>query len=132
MNKAIILGRVGTPPELVTTGDTQVAKFSVATNKTWKAKSGEKKEKTTWHNVNIWGNQADIAMKYIKKGSQILIEGEINNTTTGEGESRKYFSSITCQRFEFVGSKPETSTPQQAPPANSTDAPPQQEDDLPF
>jgi len=130
MNKAFILGRVGTPPELVTTGDTQVAKFSLATNKTWKDKNGEKKEKTTWHFVDVWGNQADVVMKYFKKGSQILIEGEINNTTTGEGEARKYFSSITCQRFEFVGSKPENSTPQQAPPATIADAPPT--DNMPF
>lgn len=82
MNKATILGNVGRDPDVKTmnSGD-KVANFSIATSESW-TKDGERKEKTTWHNIVVWGKLADIVERYVHKGSKVLVEGMI--------EMRKY------------------------------------------
>jgi single-strand DNA-binding protein len=84
VNKAIILGRLGKDPEVRNTGNADVANLSVATSETWKDKrSGERKEKTEWHRVTIWNENAiKFIEEHLKKGDQVYIEGKI--------ETRKY------------------------------------------
>ena len=79
VNKATILGRLGQDPDIrYTQNGDPVANLSVATSEKWKDKqTGESKEKTEWHRVNIWGRLAEIAGEYLKKGSQVYLEGKL-------------------------------------------------------
>ena len=91
INKVILLGRIGQDPEVKTVGETKVAKLSLATSESYKDKQGNKVENTEWHNLEIWDGLAKIAESYLKKGSQIYIEGKIKTdkweTDTGEKRS---------------------------------------------
>ena len=69
LNKVLLIGNLGRDPELKSTpSGQQVARFSVATTETWKNQAGEKQSKTEWHNIVVWGKQAEIAEKYLRKG----------------------------------------------------------------
>lgn len=138
MNKAIIYGRVGQDPELKYTESGQGrTTFSVATTAVWKDKNtGEKQEKTTWHNVVVWGKRAEVIKEYVGKGDAILIEGEIENRSYDKDDGTKgYISEIVLRNFEF-GAKKGAGGSKGAPPP---DAPPEHgdpamsgDDDLPF
>ena len=78
LNKAFIIGNLTRDPEMRTLpSGTPVVSFGVATNRVWKDASGEKKEETQFHNIVIFGRQAEIAQQYLKKGSMVFIEGRI-------------------------------------------------------
>lgn len=77
VNKHILVGNLGKDPELKTTDKGNVATFSVATTESWKDSAGNKQEQTTWHNVVVWGNLADIANKWLKKGHRVYLEGKV-------------------------------------------------------
>ena len=80
VNKVILLGNLGKDPEVRRLDDGRgVANFSLATSETYKNKSGEKVTNTEWHNIVLWSPLADIAENYLKKGSQVYIEGKISN-----------------------------------------------------
>ena len=91
VNKVTLLGRIGQDPEVKTVGETKVAKISLATSESYKDKSGNKVENTEWHNLELWDGLAKIAESYLKKGSQIYVEGKIKTdkweTDTGEKRS---------------------------------------------
>ena len=75
LNKVLLIGNVGSEPEIRTTGGgTKLAKFSLATNRTWNDRSGQKQEKTEWHRITAWDKTADIIEQYVKKGDRIYIE----------------------------------------------------------
>ncbi len=86
LNKVLIAGRLTADPELRTTpsGD-HVVSFSVATNRYWRTKEGERKESTEFHNVVVWGRQAEVVNQFSKKGSIIMIEGRLQ-TRAWEGK----------------------------------------------
>lgn len=86
LNKVFIIGRLTADPELRTTpsGD-RVASFSIATNRYWRTKEGERKESTEFHNVVVWGRQAEVVDQFSKKGSVIMIEGRLQ-TRAWEGK----------------------------------------------
>ena len=104
LNKAIIVGNLTRDPELATIPSGQkVCKFGVATNRVWKDKSGAKQESVTFHNVVVWGRQAETSAQYLKKGQQVMIEGRIetrswDDKTTGE---KKYRTEIIAYRVQF-------------------------------
>jgi len=78
VNKAIIVGTLGQDPDVkYTASGSPVVNISVATNETWKDKQGEAQERTEWHRVVIFGKTAEVAAQYLKKGSQVYIEGKI-------------------------------------------------------
>jgi len=78
LNKVIIVGRVTADPQLRTTpGGQSVTTIGVATNRTWKDKNGAKQEETEFHNVVIWGRQAEVASQYLTKGATVMIEGRL-------------------------------------------------------
>ena len=89
VNKVILIGNLGRDPEVryMPSGDA-VANISIATTETWKDKNGEKQEKTEWHRVAMFGKTAEIAGEYLKKGSQVYIEGrlETRKWTDKEGQ----------------------------------------------
>ncbi len=107
LNKAMIVGNLTRDPELNTIPSGQkVCKFGVATNRVWKDKNGAKQESTSYHNIVVWGRQAETSAQYLKKGQQVMIEGRIetrswDDKTTGE---KKYRTEIIADRVQF-GSK---------------------------
>lgn len=85
-NKAIIIGRVTKDPEVRTTsGGQSVASISVATNRVWNSNSGERQEKTEFHNIVAWGKLAEICGQYLVKGQEVMFEGRLE-TRTWEGQ----------------------------------------------
>tara|TARA_B100001057_G_scaffold33216_1_gene30163 strand:+ start:357 stop:821 length:465 start_codon:yes stop_codon:yes gene_type:complete len=103
INKVILLGRLGADPEIRMSQDgKKIAKFSLATSESWKDKqSGEKKEKTEWHKIIIFSSGlADITEKYLKKGSLIYIEGQVNTRKyTDQSGIEKYITEIVLQGY---------------------------------
>jgi single-strand DNA-binding protein len=105
LNKVMLIGNLGRDPELKATPSGQsVARFSVATTETWKNQQGEKQSKTEWHNIVVWGKQAEIAEKYLRKGKQILIEGRIQyREYTDQAGVKKTACDIRCDNFVMLG-----------------------------
>ncbi len=105
LNKVMLIGNLGRDPELKKTPSGQeVARFSVATTETWKNPQGEKQSKTEWHNIVVWGKQAEIAEKYLRKGKQILVEGRIQyREYTDQAGVKKNLSEIRCDHFVMLG-----------------------------
>jgi len=109
MNKWIGYGNVGADPDVKTlTSGKIVAKFSLATNKSYTNASGEKITDTSWHNIVLWGKVAETASKYVKKGSSIILEGEISYRTYENKEGQTvYVTEIVGHNMHLTGSKPE-------------------------
>ena len=105
LNKVMLIGNLGRDPELKSTPSGQtVARFSVATTETWKGQDGTKQSKTEWHNIVVWGKQAEIAEKYLRKGKQVMIEGRIQyREYTGQDGVKKTACDIRCDNFVMLG-----------------------------
>ncbi|MBE8221561.1 MAG: single-stranded DNA-binding protein [Bdellovibrionales bacterium] len=106
LNKAMIIGRLGGNPEIktISAGNT-VANFSVATSENW-TKDGEKKERTEWHKIVVWGKMADICGKYLSKGSSVYIEGRIQTRSWEDKDGQKrYTTEINANRVQFLDTK---------------------------
>mgnify|MGYP002778057229 FL=1 len=106
-NSVQLIGRLGKDPEVKTVGeDRKKASFSLATTDTYKNAKGEKVEDTQWHNLVIWGNLADVAGKYLKKGSEVCVEGKLVHRVyeTDKGEKR-YITEINVHDLVMFGSK---------------------------
>jgi single-strand DNA-binding protein len=92
LNKVFIIGRLTADPQLRTTqAGTQVATFSVATNRVWNDKIAGRREEAEFHNIVLWGRQAEIASRFLAKGNLVLIEGRLQTRTWEDqrGQSRK-------------------------------------------
>jgi single-strand DNA-binding protein len=106
-NKVQLIGNLGNDPEIITLESGQkLAKFSLATNESYKDSDGQKQTKTDWHNLIAWGKTADIVEKYITKGKEIAIEGKLTNRSyeTKEGEKR-YVTEVTVNEILMLGNK---------------------------
>jgi single-strand DNA-binding protein len=110
-NKVQLIGNLGNAPEVKTTeSGKKLARFSVATNESYRNTKGEKVTETTWHNLVAWGKVADIAEKYLNKGSEIAIEGKlINRSYTDKDGNKKYITEIQVNELLMLGSKAEVS-----------------------
>lgn len=108
LNKVIIVGRVTSDPELRTTASgTHVASFSIATNRNWTDKDGQKKEDTEFHNIVAWGRQADVVSQFSKKGSLLLIEGRLQTRSwEGKDGQQRRTTEIVAERVQ-LGPKPQ-------------------------
>ncbi|PIR24153.1 single-stranded DNA-binding protein [Candidatus Campbellbacteria bacterium CG11_big_fil_rev_8_21_14_0_20_44_21] len=103
LNKAIIIGNLTRDPELKSLpSGVPVATFAVATNRVWKDKEGNRKESVDYHNIVVFGRQAETTAQYLKKGSSALIEGRIQ-TRSWEGNDgvKKYMTEIVADRVQF-------------------------------
>ena len=105
MNKVILIGNVGKDPEVRHLESGVVnAQFSLATNETYKNKSGEKVTNTEWHNIVLWRGLAEIAEKYVKKGSTLLIEGKIRTRSYDDKDgNKKYITEIVADQMQLMG-----------------------------
>ena len=141
VNKVILVGNLGRDPEVrYTTGGTAVANFTMATTDRWAdPQSGERKERTEWHRVVVWGKQAEIAGEYLRKGRQVYVEGSLQTRewTDREGQKR-YTTEVKAQRFQMLGGRGGEDRPMDGPsPAHAVadggGAPGgYDEDDIPF
>lgn len=77
INKVNLCGYVGQDPETRVVGGTKVARVSLATSKTWRDRDGKKQSETTWHHVVVWGTQAEVVERYVRKGSLVQVFGEL-------------------------------------------------------
>ena len=106
-NKVQLIGNLGQNPEVKElNGGKKVAKFSLATNETYRNKAGEKVTDTQWHNLTVWGKTADIVEKYLKKGSEVAVEGKLlnRNYTDKEGVKR-YVTEVQVSELVLLGGK---------------------------
>ena len=102
LNLAIIEGRIGKDIELKQVGQSDVAKISVATSEKWTDKNtGQKQERTTWHNVEAWGKQAEIISQYFKKGDGIGLQGSIQTDEYEKNGEKRYSNKIKLTSFWF-------------------------------
>lgn len=116
VNRVILLGRAGSEPNVRTVGDQKVASFNLATSERFKGKDGNMVEQTEWHSITIWGRLAEVAEKYVTKGTQLYLEGKIKTEkyTDNEGHD-KYVTRIIANTMQLLGGKPEGQPAQQSP-----------------
>ena len=108
MNKVILFGNVGKDPDSKVINQKTVTKFSLATNKSYSNSAGEKVTETQWHSIVLWGKVAETASKYVKKGSSLIIEGEISYRSYENKEGQTvYITEIIGRNLHFTGSKQE-------------------------
>lgn len=152
VNKVILLGNLGADPEVkYLEGDNVVANLRLATTESYKDRNGNKVEQTEWHDLELWGGQAKIAEQYLKKGSQIYVEGKIKSDTwqDDQGQNRKRIK-IRVLSFTMLGGRSDSmsnegsgsspqsqpaSKPATQPTASASSGPdlsPADDDDLPF
>ena len=104
-NKVQLIGNLGNDPKMVTLENgSKLAKFSIATNESYKNAEGEKVTDTQWHNIVAWGKLAEIAENYLIKGKEVMIEGKLMSRSyeTKEGEKR-YITEVKCNELLMLG-----------------------------
>jgi single-strand DNA-binding protein len=107
VNKVILIGNLGRDPETRYMPDGgAVTNVSIATTESWKDKNGEKQEKTEWHRVAFFGKLAEIAGEYLKKGSQVYVEGRLQTRKWQDKDGQdKYSTEIVADRMQMLGSR---------------------------
>tara|TARA_B100001540_G_C15350761_1_gene436761 strand:+ start:51 stop:479 length:429 start_codon:yes stop_codon:yes gene_type:complete len=139
VNKAIIVGNLGNDPEIrYSANGNAIASISVATSDRWKDKNtGEQQERTEWHRVKLFGRLAELAGEYLKKGSQVYIEGRIQTSKYQDKDGNDRWSTeIVARDMTFLGGRASVGDSQGTPPASSPqrDSAPSGDfdDDIPF
>lgn len=134
LNRVTLLGNVGNDPEIKHFEKTSKATFSLATSKQWKDKSGEKKEATEWHNLEVWGPLAKAIEQYVKRGTRLYVEGELRTDSWEANDGQKRYRTIINVRDFSMMSPPQKQEPS-SQPVNAEPIPgsyEQEDDDLPF
>lgn len=105
VNKAIVLGNLGSNPEVkFTPSGSAVANFTVATSENWNDKSGERKERTEWHRIVVWGKLAELCGEYLSKGRQVYLEGRLQTRSWDDKDGvKRYTTEIVAQTVQFLG-----------------------------
>ena len=129
MNKVILVGNLGTDPELRETSGDSVCNFSLATNEAWTDKQGQKQERTEWHRIVVWGKQAENCAKYLEKGRQVLIEGSLQTRSWEDKDgATKYTTEIKARDVKFLSSGSGGGQKRSAPEGGTDFT----DDDIPF
>lgn len=137
VNKVILVGNLGKDPEIRNTGNATVANFTLATTEVYKDRTtGERKTQTEWHNIVLWRGLAEIAEKYMHKGSQVYIEGKLRTRSWQDSDGKtRYTTEIVGDNLTLLGKREERSE-QQGPARESrsevTADTGDKADDLPF
>jgi len=106
-NKVQLIGHLGNKPEIITLDNgKKLAKFSLATNETYKNASGEKVTNTDWHNLIAWNKTAEIAEQYLEKGREIAIEGKLTSRSYDDKDGNKrYVTEVVVNELLMLGNK---------------------------
>lgn len=141
LNKVMLIGNLGKDPEIkYTPSGVPVAKFSIATNESYKDKGGEWQERTEWHNIVAWQRLAEIIGEYVKKGSKIYVEGRLQTSSWEDKQSgeKKYKTEIVATSILLLGGRgtgdPDTEGRSRSAAANSgsmDQRPPHAAEDVP-
>ena len=119
LNKVILIGNLGRDPEVryMPNGEA-VCNFSIATSETWNDRqTGQRQERTEWHNITLYRRLAEVAGQYLKKGSQVYIEGRIQSRKyTGKDGIERTAYEIVCSEMKMLGGKAEGGEGQHTPP----------------
>lgn len=145
VNKVILVGRLGRDPETRYTSSGQaVCNFTLATDESFKDRSGERQKRTEWHRIVLWGKLAEIAQQYLKKGTMVYLEGRIqsrqwddrdgNKRTTTEivGNVMRMLSTRAESAAAAAGASPDAESHAPAPADDSAAGPEITDEDIPF
>lgn len=139
VNIAILVGNLGRDPEVrFTQSGRAVANFSIATTEMWTAPDGNRQEKTEWHNIVVWGKQAETCGQYLSKGRQVFIQGSIRSRSYEDKTGNKrYVTEIVAQRVRFLGGGGGGRVMQETEDQGYSESPaafeaPPSDDDIPF
>jgi len=118
VNKVILIGRLGSDPELrYTPNGDAVANFRIATNRVWKDQKGNQQERTEWHRIVAWRKLAERCGEYLKKGSHVYIEGRLETRSwEDKNGNKRYVTEIITNQMQMLGAKGEVKATEQAPP----------------
>lgn len=108
INKVILVGNLGRDPEVRSTPAGQpVANFTLATNRKWKDKNGQRQEQTEWHQIVCFGRQAEIAGQYLTKGKQIYVEGRLQTRSWDDKQTgeKRYRTEVICENFQMLSGR---------------------------
>lgn len=110
-NQVVLIGNLGNDPEVTNfESGSSIAKFSMATNETYKKENGEKTTQTEWHTIVVWGNLVSIVERYLEKGSEVCIKGKITYRNYQDKQDiTKYITEIKADEVLMLGSKQELS-----------------------
>jgi single-strand DNA-binding protein len=139
VNKVMLIGNLGKDPEVrFTANNRAVGRFPLATSETWIDAEGNRQERTEWHNIVVWGKQAETCNQYLAKGRQVYIEGSIRSRSYDDRDGNKrYITEIVAQRVRFLGGgggarvAPEMEGHSSGESPGAAEAPPF-DDDIPF
>jgi single-strand DNA-binding protein len=108
LNKVMLIGRLTRDPELRSTpSGKSVASFSIATSRQWTDAQGQKQKQSEFHNCVVWGKLAEVAQQYLRKGSQLYLEGRLQTRDwTGQDGVKRYRTEVVADNFIMLGSKP--------------------------
>lgn len=136
VNKVILVGNLGRDPEVRYTPNGQaVARFSVATTEKWRDPQGQLQERTEWHNVVVWGKQAEICGQYLAKGRQVYVEGRLQTRSYDDKDGvKRQVTEVIAQTVRFLGGGPARAGAEPTPivPPGEPPVPAVEEDDVPF
>ena len=140
VNKVILVGNVGRDPEIKHLDKgVAVANFSIATTETYIAKTGEKISNTEWHNIVVWRGLAEVVEKYVKKGSQLYLEGRLKTRNYEKDGVKHYLTEIYADELQLLGKREgqaeipgQTAPKEQLQTVGEPDLNQPEEDDLPF
>jgi single-strand DNA-binding protein len=142
VNKVILVGNLGGDPETrYTQAGTAITTIRIATSESWKDKqTGERQERTEWHKVTFFGRLAEIAGEYLKKGSQVYVEGKLRTDEYEKDGVKRYSTGVVADELQMLGTKPGGSNSArpsggERPAGNSAPIPPTREvddDEIPF
>jgi single-strand DNA-binding protein len=137
VNKVILVGNLGKDPEVrFTANGRAVARFPVATSERWTDPDGNRQERTEWHNVVVWGKQAETCGQYLAKGRQVFVEGSIRSRQYDDKDGNKrYITEIVARDVRFLGGSRGGAAEGGggfSAPSGEEGGPPTEEDDIPF
>jgi single-strand DNA-binding protein len=134
LNKVQLIGRLGKDPEArYMPNGTAVCNFSLATGEKWKDKNGDKQERTEWHSITAFGKVAEVVAEYLRKGSQVYVEGKLHTDKWKDKEGNdRYTTKIILSQLQMLGGKSGAERPAQATAAAPAEDPEGFNDDIPF
>ncbi|MBO7544764.1 MAG: single-stranded DNA-binding protein [Bacteroidales bacterium] len=126
LNKVMLIGNVGKDPEIryldqnSPQSSAKVASFPLATSERFRDRNGETRENTEWHNIVAWRNSADVVERFVKKGTQLYIEGHLRTRSwTDQASSKHYTTEVVVDSLQLLGRRPDGQDPVQRAPQDA-------------
>lgn len=132
--KVTIIGRLARDPEMrYTPGGRAVTSFSVPVNRNYTTQDGERREETEWFRVSAWGNLAEVCNNYLRKGSQVYVEGRLSTRSfVGQDGEKRFSLEVTANEMQMLGDRPQDGERPVGVGAGKGDSDEIEADDLPF